>query len=115
MLATTTTNTPNRKINEVEFYLDIEFQCAYFNVCTEPLPGLNLFVTRPPESYQERNFEDRVIGELAFAGETSCHVFHTSPLKFTHLRKGTLVYQGVVEDPGEFGPFHHFIYTLNAQ
>ena len=109
------TANPTRVFEDVDYYLPVAFECGYFDVVhNEPSIGLNLIVTRKIESYQERNFEDRVVGELRYARESKCHVYSTTPMNFAHLRHGKLRYQGVARGD-DFGPFHAYLYELNPQ
>ncbi len=105
------TATPTRTYDEVDFFFSVEFQAAYFDVSYEGPheDSVNLIVTKQVESYQERNFEDRMLGEMRYVGQHTAHIYSAQPLRFTHLRYGKLLYQGV-ERGEDFGPFYSYTY-----
>ncbi len=105
------TANPTHVFEEVDFYFSVEFECAYFDVSYEgPSLGINLLVTKNVQSWQERNFEDRMLGEMRYARQHNAHIYATRPLTFKHLRFGRMEYQGV-ERGDDFGPFHKYTYT----
>ncbi len=105
---------PTRVFEEVDFYFSVEFECAYFDVSYEgPNLGINLLVTKNVRSYQERNFEDRMLGEMRYAACRTAHIYSAHPLSFTHLRFGRMTYHGV-ERGDDFGPLHHYTYSTNT-
>ena len=110
---------PTRIIDDAAYYVTPRFECTYFDVSySEPCETLNLFVSKQVRSWQERNFEDRVIGEIAAYNQThrpihSAIIYSLAPLNFTHLRKGRLVYDGKVAEE-DFGPFYAHRYVITT-
>lgn len=110
-----------RDLLDVAYYVEPAFECSYFDVAyNDPSDGANLYLARIPKRWQERNFEDRVIGEIIYFNQeyrrrmSHCMIYSTKRLEFCNLRKGRLFFLGKVGKAEEFGPFFSYKYELGV-